>query len=323
MRVAPLRLVCIFCITFILAGCGSSQPGNRWLFYLTAPTNIRFSPDAASASYDGIIRNLSNGEQKKVGQVRGYGCLKWSDENQLFLRVVEDQIHQYDQNLRQVASLSVKDMFINTAAWMPDGKRIVFSGETRDAPYGRVNLFVIDKDGANIQKLAFVEDKNSRSYSPAVSPDGKQMVFDSNRDYDKKPGDIFDFDIYLTWFNESEVVRLTDGGSDERNPAWSPDGKYLAFTSNTPDTVHDSLVYNIFLINLENQSITQLTHNSNSFFRSPLWAPDGKEIAYTHQRRDLMQPQDVTIATISIDGKTIKEIPCQEGFSCFCPQWIP
>ncbi len=188
MRVAPLRLVCIFCITFILAGCGSSQPGNRWLFYLTAPTNIRFSPDAASASYDGIIRNLSNGEQKKVGQVRGYPCFEWSHENQLFMRVVEDQIELFDQDLQPVNSLSLEDMNIGGAAWIPNGNRIVFYGENRNAPYRRQNLYTMNKDGTDVQKVAFDENQLSRSSQPAVSWDGRQVAFVSNRDFNLKPG---------------------------------------------------------------------------------------------------------------------------------------
>ncbi len=203
-----LRLICLLCVAMVFTGCEDQKPSSQWLFYLTAPTNILFSPEQATASYEGIMLNLSNGEQKKVGQVTGNDCLEWSAVNQQFLRVVEDQIHLYDQNLREVATPTVKDMVISSAAWVPDGKRIVFSGETRDAPYGRVNLFVMDKDGANIRKLAFDENKYSRSCCAAVSPDGKQIVFVSSRDYDKKPGNELDYDIFLTSFNGTGVDRL-------------------------------------------------------------------------------------------------------------------
>jgi serine/threonine protein kinase/Tol biopolymer transport system component len=60
---------------------------------------------------------------------------------------------------------------------------------------------------------------------PAVSPDGSRMAFQSNRDGD--------WDIYVMTLASGAVEQLVDTAVDERIPAWSNDGQYIVYASDT------------------------------------------------------------------------------------------
>lgn len=60
--------------------------------------------------------------------------------------------------------------------------------------------------------------------APAISPDGKKVVFMSNRENN--------WDIYLVNIDGSNLIRLTKDEAFDGLPTWSPDGKAIAFVSN-------------------------------------------------------------------------------------------
>jgi len=81
------------------------------------------------------------------------------------------------------------------------------------------------------------------------------------------------------------VRPVTWGVYDEASPAWSPDGRSIAFSSNR--TVHPDANSNtdIFIIEIEGGRITPLTKDPGGD-DDPVWSPNGKEIAYVHMPDD-------------------------------------
>ena len=72
--------------------------------------------------------------------------------------------------------------------------------------------------------------------------------------------------------------RLTHHPATDKAPAWAPDGKRLAFTSNRDGH------FNIYLRHLDNGEVTPLTENPFED-EAPAWAPDGNAIVF-HSKRD-------------------------------------
>jgi hypothetical protein len=76
--------------------------------------------------------------------------------------------------------------------------------------------------------------------------------------------------------NGTEVRRLTSGS--EANPAWSPDGTRIAFSSFRDGN------WEIYVMNSDGQNQKRLTQSSADMDRNPAWSPDGSRIAYSSQR---------------------------------------
>lgn len=102
----------------------------------------------------------------------------------------------------------------NGLAWTPGGK-IIYTARTGD----NQNLWVVDQDGNNQRQLTANAGNNR---SPTVSPDGRHVVFVSDRTGTR----------YLWKMNldGGQPVQLTTG-SDDDNPDFSPDGQWIVYKS--------------------------------------------------------------------------------------------
>jgi TolB protein len=74
-----------------------------------------------------------------------------------------------------------------------------------------------------------------------------------------------------------DLKRLTDHPKIDMWPAWSPDGKRIAFVSNRDGN------YELYLMNADGSEPRNLT-NHPATDSSPCWSPDGKRIAFVSTR---------------------------------------
>ena len=111
---------------------------------------------------------------------------------------------------------------------------------------------------------------SAEDYSPAFSPDGSKIAFESYRDGDGE--------IYVTDVDGTNLKKLTKNAVPDLYPDWSPDGQRIAFTS------YRSSNYDISVMNAsDGTGRTRLTRNATSDF-APAWSPNGKKIAFTSRR---------------------------------------
>jgi dipeptidyl aminopeptidase/acylaminoacyl peptidase len=81
------------------------------------------------------------------------------------------------------------------------------------------------------------------------------------------------------------LTPLTWGIYNESNPAWSPDGRFIAFSSNRTDQPDANDNSDIFTIDVQAARITRVTSDPGGD-DNPMWSPDGKEIAFVHMPAD-------------------------------------
>src|SRR5579885_2985529 len=109
-------------------------------------------------------------------------------------------------------------------------------------------------------------------HNAAISPNGMRAVFEARGEILTVPAD------------KGDVRNLTKTAAvAERDPAWSPDGKSIAFFSD------ESGEYALHIIGQSGEGPVKKINLGNppSFFYSPLWSPDSKKIAYTDKRLNL------------------------------------
>jgi dipeptidyl aminopeptidase/acylaminoacyl peptidase len=108
--------------------------------------------------------------------------------------------------------------------------------------------------------------------SPNISPDGKNILF--TRTWVDRMNDQQVSNLWLTDVEAKRIRLLTSGNWRDTAPAWSPDGKRLAFLSDRDGTTQ------LYVMWLDTREVAQLTHME----RAPsglAWSPDGKKIAFT------------------------------------------
>jgi len=93
------------------------------------------------------------------------------------------------------------------------------------------------------------------------------------------------------------------------DPAWSPDGRHIAFTS-----LRNSNRPGIFVIDLDDMSVVALSQKY-SFDSQPAWSQDGKEIIYSSERNN---QKDIWV--MDADGQNPKQFT-DTTFNNYNPSW--
>ncbi len=111
--------------------------------------------------------------------------------------------------------------------------------------------------------------------SPRVSPNGKRVVYtvvDAVTTPDKSE---FVTQIWMATTDGKQNYQITFADKSSTNPKWSPDGNWIAFTSNRKDNKN-----NLYLLSLyggEAEPLTDVKSGVSNFE----WSPDGRSIAFT------------------------------------------
>jgi TolB protein len=187
--------------------------------------------------------------------------------------------------------------------WAPDGSSIVFTSE-RD---GSAELYRVKPDGSGLERLT-----NDPAYDDqaAFSPDGKQLVFVTTRSGGHA--------VLWTMDLATRRVRpLTSGTGGDFRPSWSPDGKWIAFSSGRGNPFPFShgrwerlQLADIYVIHPDSSGVKKITSGGN-FCGSPKWMSDSRHVvAYCMtaeqtlaNRRPSPEPGNDT-RLVSIDAST-------------------
>jgi dipeptidyl aminopeptidase/acylaminoacyl peptidase len=237
---------------------------------------------------------------------------------------------KYDEDIWMTATdgsgsvqLTFSDEDETQPKWSPDDKWISFLSGRHKAKE-KTQFWLMDRRGGEAKQVTELKVSIS-DYE--WSPDSKKVIFtikdqevrpDSLKDHPAKPYVIdryqFKADItgyldhkyshlYLFDLETKKLDTLTKGNYNHSDPAWSPDGKYIAHTSNRTDDPDRNTNSDIFIIEAKPKAKPRQLTTWADFDRNPEWSPDGKSIAYLRSISPEWDAYDEPhLATISVDG---------------------
>ncbi len=190
-------------------------------------------------------------------------------------------------------------------AWSPDSKKIAFvsttpgpetelatgdpvvitrylykpdyaEGETRFNDNRRRHIFMVDIASGKVDQKT---SGNFEEHSIDWSPDGKEILFVSNREPD--PDLFYNPDLFALKVSDGSIRRLTASEYAEFRPQWSPDGSSIAFMGTKrglTDLETDMEDTHVWIMKADGSDKKEIGKAIDNRQDLPTWSPDGKFI---------------------------------------------
>ena len=168
--------------------------------------------------------------------------------------------------------------------------------------YISILLFSIQLN-AQVRTKLITKLTNIESSYPYWSPDGSQIVFQSNRLDDNS-------EVYIMDSDGLNIVRLTHSEGFDENPIWSPDGESILFATNR-DGNHE-----IYMMDVNGENQRNIS-NHPAYDGHPNFSPDGQKIIFNSSR--IMSPNhsvdsaftrtsNIELYEMNLDGSNVTRV---------------
>ena len=251
----------------------SFSPDGNQLAYITKITeNYPFKRYRGGLTSDIIIYNFSDSQTERITENKANdGKPAWAGDKIYFLSDRDENmrlnIWEYDTSSKEMKQVThFKDFDISHMTAGPDDIVFEVGGDLylmdlATQKYKKVNVNVVSDLSVEMPQSKDVSSKISRM---TASPGAKRVVFEAR-------GELFNVPVE----NGYTLNYTQSSGAFDQNPAWSPDGKTIAYWSDK------SGEYEIYLQDSEGkEEPKKLTERGKGFGYTLYWSPDSKMLAF-------------------------------------------
>jgi len=209
--------------------------------------------------------------------------------------------------------------------WSLDGKCLAFFSDRESR--GRSQLYVMPSDGGEAVKITDLENGLAGA-SPVWSPDGTRLAFTARVGGWQEPKDekergksrparvittaMYKFDgegfthdrpteVFVIPAKGGEPRQLTRAGVPAAWPAWSPDGRFVAFVSDHRPNWDEDWTTDIFVVSADGGESRRLTDTAGPVGQ-PTFSPDGRTIVYVGHRYPRDDGRNAHLFSVPIEG---------------------
>lgn len=249
--------------------CGYFLPDNKHIIYASTHEAGAACPKRADRSkgyvwdvfpgFDIYLATDDGKIEKKLTDSRGYdaeGTVNWKTRKMVYTSMASGDLDLWTMNLDGSGKkrITTAEGYDGGAVFSRDGKHLVWRSNHPSDAVGlqkykellaqnlttpmKMEIYVADAGGKNAKQVTSF---GCASFAPAFTPDGRKIVFSSN----KHACDTRKFELYMMNLDGTGLEQVTDFGGFTAFPEFSPDGKRLVFASD-----HDAKAryeFNIFV----------------------------------------------------------------------------
>jgi len=200
----------------------------------------------------------------------------------------------------------------------PDGSTTTFDVDLRQ-------IWLVHADGSGMHELAPGKPAEDGKVAPDISPDGRTVVFSSWGPLGRV------WEVPIDGGDPTLLTTDCSGAENEcfeRDPAYSPDGKRIAFARDDMSGSNPTSVIGVMDLAAGTVSFIESTRvpRDEAHLHQPTWSPDGEQLAYhldTQGPAD-ERPSKIRIEIVNVDGTGLRELPAPAGEAeAGDPDWSP